>query len=104
MDSRDTRIGPDFGVESRASLRSCSSSLLLSSLELSATIVYEPEIRALLGTASHFFGLRRAPLQRVRPKPKPVNPNTSVTPTPETRTPLHTRNANLSPATGAPLS
>jgi len=32
---------------------SSSSSLLLSSLELSDTQVYEPEIRALLGTASH---------------------------------------------------
>ena len=31
-----------------------SSSLLLSSLELSDTQVYEPQIRALLGTASHF--------------------------------------------------
>ena len=31
-----------------------SSSLLLSSLELSGTKVYEPQIRALLGTASHF--------------------------------------------------
>jgi len=31
-----------------------SSSVLLSSLELSDTQVYEPEIRALLGTASHF--------------------------------------------------
>jgi len=30
------------------------SSLLLSSLELSDTKVYEPQIRALLGTASHF--------------------------------------------------
>jgi len=30
-----------------------SSSLLLSSLELSGTKVYEPQIRALLGTASH---------------------------------------------------
>jgi len=30
------------------------SSLLLSSLELSDTNVYEPQIRALLGTASHF--------------------------------------------------
>ena len=30
-----------------------SSSLLLSSLELSATKVYEPQIRALLGTAAH---------------------------------------------------
>ena len=33
---------------------SSSSSLLLSSLELSDTKVYEPYIRALLGTASHF--------------------------------------------------
>jgi len=32
----------------------CSSSLLLSSLELSDTQVYAPYIRALLGTASHF--------------------------------------------------
>jgi hypothetical protein len=31
-----------------------SSSLLLSSLEVSDTQVYAPEIRALLGTASHF--------------------------------------------------
>jgi len=30
------------------------SSLLLSSLELSDTTVYEPEIRARLGTAAHF--------------------------------------------------
>jgi len=29
--------------------------VLLSSLELSDTKVYEPSIRALLGTASHFF-------------------------------------------------
>ena len=34
--------------------QSCSSSLLLSSLELSDANVYEPQIRALLGTASHF--------------------------------------------------
>jgi len=34
--------------------RPLSSSVLLSSLELSDTKVYEPEIRALLGTASHF--------------------------------------------------
>ena len=33
---------------------SSSSSLLLSSLELSDTKVYEPEIRARLGTAAHF--------------------------------------------------
>ena len=31
-----------------------SSLLLLSSLELSDTTIYEPQIRALLGTASHF--------------------------------------------------
>jgi len=30
------------------------SSLLLSSLELNDTKVYEPSVRALLGTASHF--------------------------------------------------
>jgi len=35
-------------------IRIFSSSLLLSSLELSDTKVYEPHIRALLGTASHF--------------------------------------------------
>ena len=34
--------------------RSFSSSLLLSSLELSETKIYEPQIRTLLGTASHF--------------------------------------------------
>ena len=38
----------DFGVSSS------SSSLLLSSLHLSATKVYQPQIRALLGTASQF--------------------------------------------------
>jgi len=32
-----------------------SSSLLLSSLELSDTNVYKPQIRARLGTAAHFF-------------------------------------------------
>ena len=32
-----------------------SSLLLLSSLELSVTKVYEPRIRALIGTASHFW-------------------------------------------------
>ena len=36
---------------------SSSSSSLLSSLELSGTHVYEPYIRALLGTASHFCEL-----------------------------------------------
>ena len=42
----------------RSEVRQCnvlsSPSLLLSSLELSDTKVYEPQIRALLGTASHF--------------------------------------------------
>ena len=41
------------GSHTRTSMSS-SSSLLLSSLELSDTKVYAPEIRALLGTASHF--------------------------------------------------
>jgi len=36
---------------------SSSSSLLLSSLELSDTKVYEPYIRALFGNASHFWGV-----------------------------------------------
>jgi len=36
------------------SAASSASSLLLSSLELSDTKVYEPEIRALLRTAAHF--------------------------------------------------
>ena len=31
-------------------------SLLLSSLELSDTNVYEPQVRARVGTASHFYG------------------------------------------------
>ena len=44
-----------------------SSSLLLSSLKLSDTKVYEPQIRALLGTASHYcevvvLKLRTVPL------------------------------------------
>jgi len=38
---------------SSSSSSSSSASLLLSSLELSDTKVYEPQIRALLGTASH---------------------------------------------------
>jgi len=47
-------------------------SLLLSSLELRDTKVYEPQMRALLGTASHFckvvevrFRAKRAPLKRL---------------------------------------
>jgi len=43
-----TTVGP------RLALPSSSSSLLLSSLELSDTKVYAPQIRALLGTAAHF--------------------------------------------------
>ena len=39
-------------------VRSSSSSLLLSSLELSDTKVYELQIRALLGTASHLLLLQ----------------------------------------------
>jgi len=44
-----------------------SSSLLLSSLQLSDTTIYEPSVRALLGTASHFcpvvvLKLRTVPL------------------------------------------
>ena len=45
-----------------------SPSLLLWSLEFSDTIIYEPEIRALLGTASHFceaVALRAVPLGTV---------------------------------------
>ena len=38
-----------------------SSSLLLPSLELSDTDVYEPEIRAHLGTASHFCAVNQTP-------------------------------------------
>jgi len=37
-----------------------SSSLLLSSLELSDTKVYGPEMRTLLGTASHFCEVRES--------------------------------------------
>jgi len=49
-----------------------SSSFLLSSVELSDTQVYEPEMRALLGTASHFCGvvvlkLRTVPSARYYP-------------------------------------
>ena len=44
----------DFGEQQNRSTPSSSSALLLSSLELSDTQVYEPEMRALLGTASHF--------------------------------------------------
>ena len=48
-----------------------SSSELLSSLELSDTKVYKPQIRALLGTASHFcqvdvFELRAVPIGEAR--------------------------------------
>jgi len=41
-------------LQAEVKVPSCPPSLLLSSLELSDAHVYEPEIRALLGTASHF--------------------------------------------------
>ena len=41
-------------IETLAGVDVSSSSVLLSSLELSDTTTYEPEIRALLGTAPHF--------------------------------------------------
>ena len=44
-----------FNKDSLALLGVFSSSPLLSNLELSVTKVYEPAIRALLGTASHFY-------------------------------------------------
>jgi len=53
------------------------SSLLLSSLELSDTKVYEPEIRARLGTAARFcevtvLGLRTLPRLGAQLRPLPV--------------------------------
>ena len=44
-------------IEATLVCLSSSSSLLLSSLDLSHTKVYQPLIRALLGTASHFCGV-----------------------------------------------
>jgi len=63
------------GLETRHAHPS-SSSLLLSSLELSDTKVYEPQIRALLGTALHFcevivLKLRTAPIGTAHPLPAP---------------------------------
>jgi len=55
--SAGTRGGSCTPSATLLTLRS-SSSLLLSSLELSDTRVYAPQIRALLGTASHFYTLR----------------------------------------------
>ena len=53
----------DEMVKQQVSLNPCqpvpSSSLLLSSLELRDAKVYEPEMRALLGTASHFCEVNR---------------------------------------------
>ena len=48
-------------------------SLLLSSLELSDTQVYQPEIRALLGIAPHFSEVvvRDPPAQRAQQYPPP---------------------------------
>ena len=51
--------GPDYGIWPKVFP---SSSLLLSSLELSDAHVHEPEIQALLETASHF-------LQGLPPRP-----------------------------------
>jgi len=48
---RSAKVAADASVHQVAW---SSSSLLLSNLELSDTKVYESEIRALLGTASHF--------------------------------------------------
>ena len=52
-------FGPDkygeFWPERRQVSSPFSSSLLLSSLKLSDTKVFEPDIRALLNTVSHFF-------------------------------------------------
>ena len=59
-----------------------SSSLLLSSLGLSDTQVYEPQIRALLGTASHFCEL-------VGPSPPPLH---TVEYDPFTKSQLASRN------------
>jgi len=49
-----TRVSPPPRHPRGRGTPQTSSSLLLSSLELSDTTVYEPYIRALLGTASHF--------------------------------------------------
>ena len=46
-----------------------SSSLLLSSLELSDAKVYAPQIRALLGTAAHFCEVVAHPLSSGREQP-----------------------------------
>jgi len=52
-----------------------SSALLLSSLELSDAKVYEPQIRALLGTASHFCEVVVLKLRTVpTPMPSPPRP------------------------------
>ena len=79
-----TRAGPALRssstwLSSRLSRRSSASSLLLSSLELSDASIYEPCIRALLGTAPHFceavvFQLRTAPL----PPTLTIRPNRPI--------------------------
>ena len=66
------RISP--GAEPRAEkgashATSSLSSLLLSSLELSDTTIYEPQIRALFGTASHFCQVVVLKLGSVRTHP-----------------------------------
>jgi len=64
--------------------KSSSSSLLLASLELSDTKVYEPQIRARLGTTAHYQTLNAQPVEKPDrwawrvwvtakyPNPKPV--------------------------------
>jgi len=55
-----------------------SSSLLLSRLELSDTKVYEPQIRALLGTASHFCELVVLKFKTVDAGSPPIVPATTL--------------------------
>ena len=61
-----TKQTRSFPSPRRCTPRFFSSSLLLSSLELSATKVYEPYTRALLGTAAHFFKAVEASRARSR--------------------------------------
>jgi len=72
--------------------RPSSSSLLLSSLELRDTTIYEPQIRALLGTASHELMLRGLFRQceadeTLVLQPSALNPEPSkLNPKPQTQT------------------
>ena len=70
---------PQDGREPAAP-RPSSSSLLLSRLKLGETQIYAPQIRALLGTASHFYEvvvleLRTVPIGTA---PQPLNARTQV--------------------------